>query len=62
MVPMETQQKETNKQITAMRHELRKCTETINRNKEAWIQPRDVILVLIFVLLHSLLQMYWGKR
>ena len=62
MVPMETQQKETNKQITAMRHELRKCTETINRNKEAWTQPRDVILVLIFVLLHSLLQMYWGKR
>lgn len=62
MVPMETQQKEASKQLTAMRHELRKYTETINRNSEAWIQPRDVILVLMFVLLHSLLQMYWGKR
>ncbi|XP_066934396.1 oxysterol-binding protein-related protein 8-like isoform X1 [Clytia hemisphaerica] len=61
MKPIETEQKETNKQITAMRHELRKCLDISRANENAWIQPRDCIMVLMFILIHSLLQMYWSR-
>ena len=61
MKPIETEQKETNKQLTAMRHELRKCLDISRANENTWIQPRDFIMVLMFILIHSLLQMFWSR-
>ena len=62
MTPIETQQKDTNNQVIAMRHDLRRCIDTIKGSTEAWFLPRDLVLIIIFVLLHSLLQMFWAKR
>ena len=59
MKPIETEQKETNKQVTAMRYEFRKCVDQLD---DSWFKPRDVILVVMVILLNSFLQMFWSRK
>jgi len=59
MKPIETEQKETNKQVTALRYELRKCVDQL---ADSWFNPRDVVLVVIVIFLNSLVQMFWSRR
>ena len=60
MKPIETEQKETTKQVTAMRFELRKQFESLN-DRNSWFQSRDIVLVFLIVIFSALIQKVFGK-
>lgn len=61
MRPIENEQKETTKQVTAMRVELRRYFENMNDDANSWFRPRDFLMIILIVLLNALLQRWFAK-
>lgn len=60
MKAIEMEQKETNKQVAAMRFEIRKSLE--QSNSTGWIQPRDFIIVVMVIVFNTFFQMLLNKK